>query len=729
MRLRKLPSLRLPPADVKSKVKFKTPASVMARWDRTLKPMAKADDSIASIDILGEIGDSMWGGISAGMIKEQLDAIGEAPVLVTLNSPGGDAFEGVAIFNLLRDHPGKITMNVLGIAASAASVIAMAGDETTMGEAAFLMIHSSWGFVAGNQADMREFADLLDALDQAVAGLYASRTGLAQDEILTMMRAETWLSGSDAVEKGFADIAISSDPKSKPKTRQTASRPVFASFLPNGSLAASGDRRPEVRMSASSRPGAAGTQPKGNSMKPIQEQIAAFEAKRAASAERMNALMSAAADAGRTLDEAETQEYDALKAEIKAVDDHLVRLRSHEAQMAANATPINPAAGADPAAASAARDGTSRIISVRSNVEKGIAFTRYVKALAMARGNLTGALAIAQNNKEWNDTTPQVTKVLMAAVAGGDTTTAGWASELVYKENLVNEFIELLRPQTIIGKIPNLTRVPFNVRMGSQTSGSTAYWVGQGVPVPVSKLGTSEVTLGIAKAAGLIVLTEELVRSSQPSAELLVRNDLTKAIAQFLDVQFIDPNYAPVTNVSPGSVTYGITGADPSGTDAAAVRKDVQGLFAVYIAANLDPTGACWIMTPTTALALSLMVTSLGVPVFPTINMNGGVWFGLPVITSQSAKVTASPDDGNLIVLANAPEILLADDGDVTIDASREASLEMLDNPTNNAAAGTPTTMVSMFQTNSVAIRAVRFINWKKRRTTAVAFIHKALYT
>ena len=722
-----LPSLSLPGADVKQKLKFKTPASALARWDKTLRAAAKKDSSAGCIDILGEIGASMFGGVTAGSVKAQLDAIGKAPVIVTLNSPGGDAFEGVAIFNLLRAHPGKITMNVLGLAASAASVIAMAGDETIMGEAAFLMIHSSWGIVAGNQSDMREFADLLDSLDQAVAGLYASRCGLPQAEVLDMMRAETWLNGPDAVAKGFADTALVCDPK-KPKARQQISQPIFATSAPLASLAASGDQRPAVRMSVS-LPGASGdtslTTHQGNQdMKPIKEQIASFEAKRAASAERMNALMNVAADAGRTFEDAETQEYDGLQGEIKQIDDHLVRLKTHEVQMAFTATPV---AGAEPVAASAVRAGTSTI-TVKSNVEKGIAFTRYVKALAMARGNLTGALAIAQNNKEWNDTTPQVAKVLMAAVAGGDTTTAGWASELVYKQDLVNDFIELLRPMTIIGKVPNLTRVPFNVRMGSQTSGSSSYWVGQGAPAPVSALGFSEVTLGIAKAAGLVVMTEELVRSSQPSAEVLVRNDLTKSISQFLDKQFIDPNYAPVTNVSPGSITYGLTGAQPSGTDAAAVRTDVQALFATYIAANLDPTGGVWIMTPSTALALSQMVTSLGVATFPTITMFGGTWFGLPVVTSMSAKVTASPDDGNLIVLANAPEILLADDGDVTIDASREASLEMLTNPTNESAGGTPTAMVSMFQTNSVAIRATRFINWKKRRTSAVAFIHNAKY-
>jgi HK97 family phage major capsid protein len=467
-------------------------------------------------------------------------------------------------------------------------------------------------------------------------------------------------------------------------------------------------------------------------MKSIAEQIASFEAKRQASMGRMNDIMSAAADEGRTLDDPETQEYDGLKTEIKAVDDHLVRLKAHEVQMVATAAKVTPEVGADPNAATQSRDnGTTSIVNVKPNIEKGIAFTRYVKAICMARGSLTGALAIAQNNRQWQDQTPQVAKVLMAAVAAGDTTTSGWASELVYNQNLASEFIELLRPMTILGKLTGLTRVPFNVRMSGQDSGSTAYWVGQGKPIPVSKLNTLEVTLGIAKAAGLVVLTEELVRSSEPSAEMLVRNDIAKAIASFLDVQFIAPDYAAVTNVSPASITNGVTPTAATGTTSAALRTDVQTLFGIWIAANVDPSGGAWIMTPTSALAISLMLNALGQPVFPEITMNGGRFFGLPVIVSQAAKQVGSPiaGEGNLIVLVNQPDILLADDGQVTIDASREASLEMLDNPTNQSVPTvTATSMVSMYQTNSVAIKGVRFINWKKRRSTAVAYIKDAAY-
>lgn len=464
--------------------------------------------------------------------------------------------------------------------------------------------------------------------------------------------------------------------------------------------------------------------------KSIAEQISSFEAKRAASAARMSEIMDKAGEEGRTLNDTETQEYDGLQTEVKTVDEHLTRMKAHEKQIVATATAVKGVVDAE--SASQVRGGVSHDspIVLRNNCEKGIGFARYVKAIAMSRGNMTHALAIAENNKQWHDQTPGVELMLKAAVAGGDTTTPGWASELVWPVNLINEFIEVLRPATVIGRIPGLTKVPFNVRIAGADQGTSANWVGQGKPAPVSKMHTMAITLGIAKAAGLVVLTQELVRSASPSAELMVRNDLTKAIAQFLDQQFLSPDYAAVTNVSPASITSGVNPLAATGTTAATLRADVQTLFGVWIAANLDPTGGVWVMPATTALAISLMLNALGQPVFPGISMNGGTFFGLPVITSQSAVMVGSPvsGEGNMIILLNAPEIVLADDGEVTIDASAEASIEMLDNPTNNAAAGTPTTMVSMFQTNAVALRATRFINWAKKRSTAVQYIKDAAY-
>jgi HK97 family phage major capsid protein len=738
----KLPNIRM---DAKpSGLKFKPPATAIARFDRQISLAAAAAPAENEIEILGEIGDSGWSDnfTTAKMVKDKLKSFGKSPVRVTVNSPGGDAFEGIAIYNLLREHPGAVTVDVLGMAASAASIIAMAGDQIRMGEAAFLMIHSAWGFVAGNQKDMRDLAEILDSIDQAVSQLYATRSGMKKDEVLALMQKETWMTAEQAMGCGMADCLMPDAAEHAQASQITVVKlenPKLNVQELAARLAASGNGSRVVVRLDMNRPGATGliaVPIESQRMKTISQQIQALEAKRAASVARREAIQNKAIEEGRTKDTAEKQEFDTLSAEIVTVDSELVDLKLMEAQQVATATVVTAATGASATAAAAARGGEgvrndgSGIVSVSANVEKGIAFARYVKALAMSRGNLTGALAIAQNNKNWMDTTPQVAKVLMAAVAGGDTTTAGWASELVYAQNLADEFINILRPLTIIGRIPNLTRVPFNVRVSGADQGTSAFWIGQGKPVPVSKMHTLAVTLGIAKAAGLVVMTEELIRSSSPSAEIMVRNDLMKAIVQFLDQQFVDPSFAAVANVSPASITSGVNPTPATGTTAATLRTDVQTMFNAWIVQNLDPTGGVWIMTPTTALAISLMLNALGQPVFPDMSMTGGEFFGLPVVVSQSALIAGSPSagEGNMIILLNAPEILLADDGQVTVDASREASLEMLDNPTNSAAAGTPTTMVSMFQTNAVAIKAVRFINWQKRRTFAVQYIKDAAY-
>jgi hypothetical protein len=115
-------------------------------------------------------------------------------------------FEGIAIYNLLRAHPAKVTVEILGWAASAASIIAMAGDEIRMGLGTFMMVHNAWGMVIGNRHDMREAADLFDGFDSAIADIYQARSGMSRADVEKLMDAETFMSPSDAVKNGFADV-------------------------------------------------------------------------------------------------------------------------------------------------------------------------------------------------------------------------------------------------------------------------------------------------------------------------------------------------------------------------------------------------------------------------------------------------------------------------------------------------------------------------------------------
>ena len=235
------------------------------------------------------------------------------------------------------------------------------------------------------------------------------------------------------------------------------------------------------------------------------------------------------------------------------------------------------------------------------------------------------------------------------------------------------------------------------------------------------------------KVANIAVATEETLRDSSPAAEALIRDQLAAALAARLDTDFIDPTKAAVAGVSPASITNGLVVGTSmfysSGNTADNIRTDVKAATNAFIAANNAPTDGVWIMPSTTALALSMINNPLGQPEFPGITMNGGMFFGLPVITSQYAPTAYDPDAagpenaGAIVALVKAGDIGVADEGGVAVDMSREASLEMADNPAQDATTSTGAQMVSMFQTNSVAFRAERTINWTKLRSSAVAMI------
>ena len=461
-----------------------------------------------------------------------------------------------------------------------------------------------------------------------------------------------------------------------------------------------------VRLKSS--PGVPGhvQRPKDTIMKKTyQEQLAAFEAKAVANQQRMDEIMEKASDEGRTFTDEEKTEFSQLEGETKEVGEHIVRLKAVIERTKSVATPV-----IEVKTEIVPQVRPAGVITVKSNAPEGVGFARFAKAMYLAEGNPLHAEEIIKQHKGWADQREGLIQLTKAAVAAGDTTTAGWASELVYAQNLANEFIEYLRPMTIIGQINNWRRVPFNVRMGSQTGGTTGYWVGQGAPIPMSKGTTSSTSLAITKAAGLTALDDELIKSSSPSAEVLIRNDLANAVAAISDTSLIDPNQGGQTNIQPASLTYAATARAASGTNYAALSADIQYIMGTITDADVDISAITLVMAPRTALALSLMVTSLGLPQFPTMTASGGTLFGFRVVVSRYVgAITGSPDFGNMIIAINAPEVFLADEGQVMIDISREASIQMLDNPTNTSTGSTAaTTMVSMFQTHSVAMKAVR---------------------
>lgn len=196
-------------------VEFEITQQARSHWNAGLRALAPAaaavDNTISMYDVIGM--DPWTGqGVTAARVAAALRTIGaEKDVVVNMNSPGGDLFEGLAIYNLLREHKGAVTVKILGLAASAASVIAMAGDTVQISRAGFLMIHNTWVVVMGNQNDLRAVADQLEPFDNAMADIYSSRSGLDMKAIAKMMDAETFINGSSAIDQGFADSLLPSD--------------------------------------------------------------------------------------------------------------------------------------------------------------------------------------------------------------------------------------------------------------------------------------------------------------------------------------------------------------------------------------------------------------------------------------------------------------------------------------------------------------------------------------
>ncbi|MCG8672992.1 MAG: Clp protease ClpP, partial [Pseudomonadales bacterium] len=182
--------------------KWDAPADILNEYSRIEPPKAAADGNV--IDVLDVIGEDFWGeGVTAKAVGDRLKGMAGS-VKVRINSPGGDMFEGLAIYNMLRAHSGSVEVEILGLAASAASIIAMAGDEIVMGPGSIMMIHNAWGMVIGNRHDMREAADVFETFDSSMVKLYAARTGRERDDIAKMMDDETFLDAEEAVEAGFA---------------------------------------------------------------------------------------------------------------------------------------------------------------------------------------------------------------------------------------------------------------------------------------------------------------------------------------------------------------------------------------------------------------------------------------------------------------------------------------------------------------------------------------------
>lgn len=447
-------------------------------------------------------------------------------------------------------------------------------------------------------------------------------------------------------------------------------------------------------------PGSPGLVRRDAPMLNVSEQLTATKTEIDTKSARFEELIAQELNEG-SLGDQDAQERDALSGEIKTLRKRLDNLTVLEGSQAAQAVSVAP-----------------RIVKPAPAIEvkelpKGTLFTRYAMAVAAGKGSYSDTLAYA---KQFSGT-PVVAEMVKyfhtKAVAGSTDTGSGvWGGELVNPNTAMTQFVELLMPQTIIGQVQGFDRVPFNIPIITQTGGSTFAWVNEGAPKPVGELSFDRDTLGKSKCAGIIVMTEELARLSSPSAEARARQDMVNQCRKFLDEQFIQVAVTAGSE-SPASITNGVSSPAATGTDVDSLKADLITAFGTFTTNHIPLSGLVIVTTPDIALGISLMTNALGqAPAGFNVTPTGGTLLGYPVIVSESV-------DSGTVVIFKPSEIFLADDGDVRIDASNQATLDM---------SGSTTATFNLWQRNCVGLRAERWINWKKKRANVVAVIDTAAY-
>jgi len=459
------------------------------------------------------------------------------------------------------------------------------------------------------------------------------------------------------------------------------------------------------------------------------KQIADLQATRKAKAEEMKALAKTAEEQGRTFDTGEQEQFDELKAAIAQIDKSIANLRELEAiekAEAADAATAKAVSGDERAksAVSVVRGGDVQVKDT-TKLDKGISFARMARVKALAFTGQAGTrneIEIAQNLYPGDESL--VKSIQKAAVPAANTGSATWAGNLINEGGAAfADFVEYLRERSLYGQISDrFRRLPFDAPVLVQSSGGTAQWVKEGDAKPLTQWTYTRAKLTPLKVAAIAAATKETLMRASVNADAFLRDELARAVSARIDSTLIS-TAAAVQDESPAGLLNGTAPLTLSGDGSVAgIRCDIAQFQKALVGDNLSILGAFWVMPETVAIDLSQATNEVGAPAFPGITPNGGTLAGLPVFTSQYVPTDS---DGPVVALIKGDEIFLGDEGGIQVSVSDQASLLMDNAPTMDST--TPTgasAMVSMWQTNSVAFLVERFINWQKRRASAVVWAH-----
>jgi HK97 family phage major capsid protein len=551
--------------------------------------VAKADE--CEILLYDQIGMSMWGdGITAKQVKAAMDGAGKVSrIVLRVNSPGGDVFEGSAIYDLIKQSETPVDVVVDGICASAAFTIMCAARRVEVGEAAMLMLHNSRGGAFGEADDMRHTAEILDKINVQMAEIYAKRCGKSVEDVRAMMDAETWLTPAEAVEHGFAD-AICEPPE---REEDMAAKMVAALDINKfrnapeslklrvAALATSTSQAPAPKK-AESTPAKADHQ----ETKAMSEQIAAsaVEVKEnygevCAQIEKIGTEHGIDRDVLRNL-----MSKQATLAEAKEVisDFTLARARTQK----------NTAGLAQPT-----------VENLTDNQRKDYSIARALMHLADPQNTEAGLeREVSQDLARRLKVTPRgilIPTRLNPHMSGLDTKTNGAGKYTTAV--VVGELIDLLRNRMKVAQLgaTMLSGLSSNVTFPVQLTGSAGAWVAEN---PGSNVAESDATFGLKTLSpktyqATTSFSRQLLSQSSIDVESFVRNDLATAHALAIDAAAIN---GPGTGNAPlgllrttgiGDVAIGANGGAPTFPKIVDVETAVAD-------ANADEAGMAWLTTP-----------------------------------------------------------------------------------------------------------------------------------
>jgi hypothetical protein len=343
-----------------------------------------------------------------------------------------------------------------------------------------------------------------------------------------------------------------------------------------------------------------------------------------------------------------------------------------------------------------------------SVLPKGSTFTRIAMAKAIARGSDFSAIDIAASR--WGEGSAPA-RILKAAVAAGSTDGASWAGPLAGEyATAVAEFMTLVRAQSIIGRLPNLRRIPPRVPLIRQTSAPKAHWVGEGKPMPLTHMTFARDALSTDKLAAMLVVTDELLQAADPASEAMIRAELVRAITDASDAAFIDPTNAGVDDEQPASVTNDADARASSGGSAEHFKKDLAAMVEAF---GGDLTSAYLIGRPE-------LFVKLNAQGFENVGARGGEIAGIPALASRNVPNDAD-GDYTLSLIDPTGISYAADEEQAQISVSRQGSVQMSDMPDTPPGAGT--VMVSLWQMNLTAIAAILHESWRVERPGSVSIL------